>query len=449
MNTLTLEIKKEFSCDVLVIGGGPAGLAAAIAASRNGADTILAELNGYLGGTGTAGLVTPFMTSYDTEGKTQLIRGLFDELVRRMEARGGAIHPSKVPLGTAYAGYRVGGHQNLTPFNSEDLKKVSEELCLESGVRLFYHLLFIDAEAENGTVRAAYFATKNGIYKINAKVFIDCTGDADLAAAVGAETVYGDGNGDVQAVSTFFLITGVDKEALDAHSFGATDMRKKFYMDEIEAERAAGNYPIHRNKIMLIETPSGEWALNMTQMDDVDGLDPEQITAAEIEGRTQIDYILAFLKKHVAGCRNVRLVQSAPALGVRETRRIVGEYTVTFDDADQSVHYDDGVFCCANSMDIHKKGYVQYVVRKSSAPYWFPYRALLAKEFGNLMAAGRCASVEREVMAAIRVMPPCIAMGEAAGIGAAIAVKHGVSPKEIDVSELLATLRAAGVYLGD
>jgi hypothetical protein len=366
-----------------------------------------------------------------------------------MEARGGAIHPSKVPLGTAYAGYRVGGHQNLTPFNPEDLKKVSEELCQESGVRLFYHLLFIDAEAENGTVRAAYFATKNGIYKISAKVFIDCTGDADLAAAVGAETVYGDGSGDVQAVSTFFLITGVDKAALDSHSFGPTDVRKKFYMDEIETERAAGNYPIHRNKIMLIETPNGDWALNMTQMDGVDGLDPEQITAAEIEGRNQIDCILAFLKKHVAGCKNVRLVQSAPALGVRETRRIVGEYTVTFDDADQSVHYEDGVFCCANSMDIHKKGYVQYVVRKSPAPYWFPYRALLAKEFRNLMAAGRCASVERDVMAAIRVMPPCIAMGEAAGVGAAIAVKHGVSPKEIDVAELLTALRAAGVYLGD
>lgn len=448
MQSVTLNVTKEFTCDVLVVGGGPAGIASAIASARNGAQTILAEQNGYLGGTGTAGLVNPFMTSYDTEGEVQLIRGIFDETVRRMEELGGAIHPSKVALGTAYAGYRVAGHKHITPFDGETLKKVSERMCLESGVRLLYHLFLVDAECEGETVRAAYFATKKGVYKITAKVFIDCTGDADLAVLAGAPTVFGDGAGEVQAASLFFAVTGVDKEALDARCLDETDMRKKFYMDEIEAERAAGNYPIMRNKIMLIENLNGEWSLNMAQVDDVDGTDPEAVTAAEIESRRQIDYILAFLRKHVAGCEKIRLTKSAPALGIRETRRIVGEYEVSLADADVSYRYEDAVFCCSNSLDIHKKGFVQYVARKSSAPYWFPYRALLAKSHTNLMAAGRCASAAREVMGAIRVMPPCFAMGEAAGTGAAIAVRHGISPKAVDTKELTDTLRAAGVYLG-
>lgn len=448
MAEVKLNVKKEFACDVLVVGGGPAGIAAAIAAARNGADTILTELNGYLGGTGTAGQVNPFMTSYDTEGDTQIIRGIFEEIVCRMEKIGGAIHPSKVPLGTAYAGYRVAGHKHVTPFDTEALKKISEELCIESGVRLLYHVMLIEAECDGERVTAAYFATKNGIYKITAKVFIDCTGDADLAFLAGAPTVYGDGQGEVQAASMFFTISGVDKAALDAHSLNETDMRKKFYMDEIEAERAAGNYPIQRNKIMLIENLNGEWSLNMAQVDDVDGTDPEAVTKAEIESRKQIDYIIAFLRKYVAGCENVCLAHSAPTLGVRETRRIVGEYEVSLADADVSVRYDDAVFCCSNSLDIHKKGYVQYIARKSNAPYWFPYRSLLAKSHVNLMAAGRCASAAREVMAAIRVMPPVFAMGEAAGTGAALAVKHGISPKAVDAKELTDTLRAAGVYLG-
>lgn len=448
MQEIKLQIKKEFSCDVLVVGGGPAGIAAAVASARNGADTILTELNGYLGGTGTAGMVNPFMTSYDTDGKTQIIRGIFDEIVRRMEERGGAIHPSKVPLGTAYAGYRVAGHKNIAPFNAEALKKVSEDMCVESGVRLMYHLMLIDAENENGTVRAAYFATKDGIYKITAKVFIDCTGDADLAVAAGAETIYGDGEGEVQSASLFFSIAGVNKEALDAHSLNEQDMRKKFYMDEIEAERAAGNYPIARNKIMLIENLNGEWSLNMSQVDDVDGTDPVSVTNGEIESRRQIDYIIAFLRKYVAGCENIYLVHSAPALGIRESRRIVGEYELSLSDADESVHFEDTILCCASSLDIHKKGYVQYIARKSTAPYYMPYRSLLAKGISNLMAAGRCASAAREVMGAIRVMPPVFAMGEAAGTGAALAVRNHCTPKEVDAKLLTDTLRAGGAYLG-
>ena len=447
MTELKLPIAKEISCDVLVLGGGAAGIASAIAAARHGADTILADQNGHLGGTATAGLVAPFMTSYNVEGTIQLIRGFYDELITRMEKEGGAVHPSKGTINSAYTAYRTAGHQNLAAFEYETLKRVSEEICEESGVHLMYHMTFLTCDTENGKITAAYFATKAGIYKINAKMFIDCSGDADLADKAGAPTVYGNGEGDVQAVSLFFTVRGVDKEKMDAHMHSAPDVETKFYMKEIVEEREKGNYPLYRNKIMLFEGFGGEWVVNMAQVDGVNGLVPEEVTSAEITSRQQIGYILRFLRKYVAGCENVELAKSAASLGVRETRRIIGVYNTKKEDAQNSVRFDDAIFCCANSMDIHTKGYVNYVARKSTDPYYIPYRSLLPLKVDNLLVAGRCAAGDREVLAAIRVMPPCFAMGQAAGTAAALSLRDGVMPKELCVKTLVDTLLRDGVYI--
>ena len=444
----SFNIEKEISCDVLVVGGGCAGVAAGVCAARHGADTIIAEQNGYLGGTATAGMVGPFMTSYDAKGETQLIRGFFDEFVRRMEKIGGAVHPSRAEYDSAYTAYRTAGHRNLTAFSGEAYKRIAEDMCAESGVRLMYHLFLIGADSDGGRVTAAYFATKNGIYKISAKMFIDCSGDADLAYYSGAQTIYGDGNGEVQAASLFFSVTGVDKEKMDKHMRSSSSMEEKFYMNEILEEREKGNFPLYRAKIMLFEGIGDEWLVNMTQLDDVNAVVPEEATAAEIEGRRQIDYVVSFLKKYAAGCENIKLARSAASLGVRESRRIEGEYTVTKEDAVESVKFEDSVFCCSNSMDIHKKGRVEYVVRKSDEPYFIPYRSLVAKGFENLLAAGRCISADREVMGAIRVMPPCFAMGQAAGTAAAMCAADGIGAGEIDTARLVAELKNDGVYLG-
>lgn len=441
-------IEKEISCDVLVVGGGCAGVAAGVCAARHGADTIIAEQNGYLGGTATAGMVGPFMTSYDAKGETQLIRGFFDEFVRRMEKISGAVHPSRAEYDSAYTAYRTAGHRNLTAFNGEAYKRIAEDMCAESGVRLMYHLFLIGADSDGGRVTTAYFATKSGIYKISAKMFIDCSGDADLAYYSGAQTIYGDGNGEVQAASLFFSVTGVDKEKMDKHMRSSSSMEEKFYMNEILEEREKGNFPPYRAKIMLFEGIGDEWLVNMTQLDDVNAVVPEEATAAEIEGRRQIDYVVSFLKKYAAGCENIRLARSAASLGVRESRRIEGEYTVTKEDAVESVKFEDSVFCCSNSMDIHKKGRVEYVVRKSDEPYFIPYRSLVAKGFENLLAAGRCISADREVMGAIRVMPPCFAMGQAAGTAAAMCAADGIGAGEIDTARLVDELKNDGVYLG-
>lgn len=447
--TVNLPVTRTFDCDVLVIGGGAAGISTAISSARHGAKTILAERNGVLGGTATAGLVAPFMSSTTPDGNTLLIRGVFEEFVNNMIAENGAIHPLDAQIGS-WTAYRDRGHHGLTTFDYECFKRTADKMCKDSGVELLYHLLFVKAEVKKGHIKAAYFATKDGVWKITAKTYVDCTGDGDVAFQAGAPYVYGDGEGDIQASSLFFTVRGVDKAAMDAHNEAckkADDFEGQFYMREILAAREAGEFPMWRQKIALFENLDGTYTVNMGQSDGVDGLDPKQVTEAEISGREQAAIIVKFLRKYVKGCENCELAATAADLGVRETRRIVGEYVVTAEDAKNSVSYPDAVFCCANHMDIHRKGRVEYVARNTNDPYYFPYRALVPQNVDNLLCAGRCASAERPVMAAIRVIPPCFAMGQAAGTAAAMSALNGVSPKNVDTEKLVEALKADGVYL--
>lgn len=445
-----IPVTRSFDCDVLVIGGGTAGTGAAICSARHGAKTILAERNGVLGGTATAGLVAPFMSSTTPDGKTFLIRGVYEDLVNRMIAQGGAIHPLEAQIGS-WTAYRDKGHHGLTTFDYECLKRTMEQMCTEAGVDLMYHMLFIKADTRKGRIKATYFATKDGIWKITAKQYIDCTGDGDLAAQAGVPMVYGDGEGgENQAVSLFFTVRGVDKAKMDAHNakcLAEGDYEGQWYMNEIKAAREKGEFPSWRNKIALFENLDGTYTVNMAQSDGVDGLDPKQVTDAEVEGRVQCAEIVKFLRKYVEGCENVELNSTAADLGVRETRRIEGVYTATTEDAKNSVKYPDPIFCCANSMDIHRKGFVEYVARNTNEPFYLPYRSLLPLNVDNLLVAGRCAAAERPVMAAVRVMPPCFAMGQAAGTAAALSVKDGIGPKDLNPDKLVQTLKEDGVYL--
>ena len=172
-------------CDVLVIGGGPAGIGAAVGAAKSGARTVLVERYGFLGGNATASLVGPFMTSFSADGRAQVIRGVFDELVRRMERLGGAVHPSKVPAGVAQSAYMLPGHVGVTPFEPESMKLVSAELCLEHGVELLLHTIFIEPIMDEGAVHGAIVHNKGGLQAIRAASTVDCSADADVAALAG------------------------------------------------------------------------------------------------------------------------------------------------------------------------------------------------------------------------------------------------------------------------
>ena len=444
-HTLSLKITRSFKCEVLVIGGGVAGISAAVCAAREGADVMLCEQGGCLGGTASQGLVGPFMSSFDPTGDHQVIKGFMDEFIHRMAEKGGAIHPNECRGGDGYSAYRIKGHIGVTPFDPECLKFTAEEVCEEAGVRLLYHMFFVSCEKnDDGKITAAFFATKNGIYEVKADVFIDCTGDADVAAASGAPFVYGDKDGNTQVSSVFFMVDNINKEELQKHIDKypeSTNLRQRYLEDIVEEEQKKGTFPCGRSRVSAFESVNGMWRVNMTQYDKKANLtDPECVTDAEITCRKQIMPLMAFLRKNVPGFENARYLRSADVLGIRESRRIIGEKTLTIDDMTSGAHFEDAICTVGSAVDFHasqkKDGSYDgkyYVTGSSSVE--IPYGALLPKNVQNLIVAGRCLSADQLAHSAVRVMPPCFAMGQAAGVAAAMAVKEGSSAKDIDLAE--------------
>lgn len=440
---ITLDVQKQYECDVLVCGGGVSGFAAAVSSARSGAKTVLIESGGFLGGTATKGLVGPFMTCYDAEGKNQIIRGLFSELVERLVAENGAIHPSKCPGSDSYSGYRMTGHIGVTPFDYEVLKRVLEKTCVEAGVKLLYHTTLIGCEKEGNKITCAYAADGNDIVAIKAKAFIDTTGSASLAQKAGAETMRGREDGTLQTASMFFTIAGVDEEFLDRHMREHTDMQQRFFMEEMKG------FPCGTLKLRIYKNPHDTWTVNMAQVDEqLNELDCEAVTNAEISQRQQIVKIVDYLKKNIPGLENIRLVRSASDIGIRESRRMVGKSIFCGDDILNAKRFDDRIAVCANSIDIHQKVGVAYTAH-SKENYYIPLSCLISNNVENLLGAGKCVSADKYAFAAIRVMPPCIAMGEAAGVTAALAAKRDISVSAVPYADVQKILLDNGAYLGD
>ena len=441
-----LPIWKE--ADVLVIGGGPAGIAAAVCAARHGAHVILCEQNGYLGGLPTGGLVGPFMTCYDPPMKRQVIQGFFEEFVQRMIKAGGAMHPSQMEAGSSYSAWRVRGHAHITPFDSEIFKSVAEETCAEAGVTLLFNMMFQRTITFTGRIDTAIFAAKGGPRAIRAKIVIDCTGDADVAYEAGAPFEVGkNNNGQPQPASLFFLIDGVDKEKLEAYRATCSDISEMWFMDKVREAREKGEFPIPREKVALYESLDGVWRVNMSRIDHYDYCNPEDLTHAQIEGRKQVHIIIDFLKKYIPGCANIRLLGSAPMLGVRESRRIIGDFVLTGAEMKLSTRHDDDIFLSGNRFDTHIGSKVVYESTRGDDPYGVPYRILLPQKISNLLVAGRCASGDQECLAAIRVIPPCFAMGQGAGTAAALCIRDNVTPAHVNTDELRTWLCQDGACL--
>jgi len=442
--------------DVLVIGGGPAGLGASIGAAKSGAKVLLVERYGFLGGNATASLVGPFMTSYSADGRTQVIRGVFDELVRRMEAMGGAIHPSKVPAAVAKSAYMKHGHTGVTPFDPEAMKLVSAEMCLEYGVELLLHTIFIDPIMEGDTVRGAILHNKGGLQAVHAHTTIDCSADADVAARAGVPFHVGRASdGLTQPMTMFFRVGNVDG-ALVADYFKEHPEeieQRMAFSSCIKAAQANGDYSIPRERLSLYESPQeGVWRVNVSRILGTDGTNAEDLTRAEIIGRRQVMEILAFLRKYVPGFANCTLIDTAAQVGVRETRRIVGEYTLTAEDLIAARGFPDTIAYAAYPMDIHSPtdggGGVSNKGETGNA-YQIPFRCLVPQGVEHLLVAGRCVSATHEALGAIRVMPPSFAMGEAAGTAAALAAAEGMRPRDVPVGWVQELLTKHGAYLGE
>ncbi|MBQ6240952.1 MAG: FAD-dependent oxidoreductase [Firmicutes bacterium] len=461
MNTILFSKKVEvrYQAQVVVVGGGPSGFCAAVAAARAGADTLLIEEGGCAGGMATRGLVGPFMTSYDKDGKQMIIRGLFEELVNRMVMRGGAIHPEGVRAGTAFTSWIVLGHDHVTPFEPECLKIVMDEMLAEAGVRVLYHTRFVEPVVQDGTIRQIIIDSKAGLEAVSADVFIDCTGDADVAYRAGVPCEKGNEElGLIQPASLFFQIGNVRLAPLEADIVAHKD---QFYRKDgvnyrslhwrVTEAREHGDWPLQRVSIGLFRgVKEDEWFINTSRVMGVDATDNQSLTRGEIEGRKQVEIIFNFFRKYVPGCEDARLLCSASTFGIRESRHVKGLYRLMTDDLLEGKVPSDSICLASNSVDVHGRfGPLsnQYAAIRNGRWYGIPYRCLVPERIDNLLVAGRCVSAESDAAGAIRVMPPSTAMGQAAGQAAAMAVQQRLAVSDVSVSELQQKLREQGAFL--
>ena len=457
---IDLNAARDSSFEVAVVGAGPSGVCAAISAARLGAKTVLIEEGGFSGGMATRGLVGPFMTCYDSDGENMIIRGLFEEIVCRMVERGYAIHPRDVRAGTAFTSWIKVGHDHVTPFEAEGLKIILDEMLTEAGVEILYHTSFLSPILEENTLSGIVCSSKAGIEIIRAKVFIDCTGDGDLAARCGVPYEMGNEElGLIQPATMFYHISNVDTDALEAdiqanlHNFYRKDgVNYRSLHWRVTEARENGDWNLDRVSIGLFRMPKkDEWCVNTSRIMGIDSTDNRSLTHAEIVGRQQAEHITAFFKKYVPGCEDVRIKSTASHVGIRESRHIRGEYRLTADDLLSAKVPEDSVFVAANSVDVHGRfgpKSNEYIPIEGKY-YGIPYRSLVPVDIEGLLLAGRCLSADSTAAGAVRVMPPCMAMGQASGTAAALSVSNGCSVRTLDTDILRRTLKENGVYLGE
>lgn len=449
----------DYTTDVLVVGGGPAGVCAAIAAARNGAKTLVIEKSGMLGGMATQGLVGPFMTCYDKAGEKMIIRGLFEEIVERLVARGGALHPKGVFGNGPYSAWIPKGHDHVTPFNPEELKVLLDEMCAEAGVKVLFHTMFLEPVVKDNRAAGARVFGKGGSKTVSAKIVIDATGDGDYAYRAGVPCTLGDGNGRLMPATMFFHVCNIDSKRLIAdieankHTFHKKDgVSYRGFHWYVTKAIEAGEWDLPRRCLNMYRGVGPDvWLVNNGRIPGVDSTDSESLSKAEVEGRRQTKVMMDFLRKYVPGCENIVLMGTGSTVGIRESRHVEGEAMLKVEDVMNCVVPEDSVFLAANSVDVHGgKNNPMVSSYKTINANWYgvSYRCLVAKGVENLLLAGRCLSGEPAAAGAVRVMPPCMAMGQAAGTAAALALKNGVTPRALDTEKLLARLRGQKAFLG-
>jgi hypothetical protein len=441
--------------DVLVVGGGNAGCAAALAAARTGSRVLLAERYGFLGGTATASMVGPWMTFHS--GEDRIVGGIAQEIVERLVARGGS--PGHLHDASDYV-------PTITPFDPEIHKALLFEMMRESGVALLLHAWFLDALRDGRRVAGARCATVGGVRELVAQRTIDATADAYVAASAGVPTQQGDARGRVQPASLMFRLSHVDLAVLAQYLRQHPDqMRSSLKMHERtpgaltavaglyqlwDAARARGAVTVPRELVSFFATPyADEVTVNMTRVLDIDPLDPDDLTRAEVEARAQVMQLLDFFRQDVPGFANARIAATATQIGVRESRRIEGEYTLTADDVLTGRTFDDAVARSAYPIDIHNPTGSGTTTRRLApgSSYEIPYRCLVPKNADDLLVAGRCISTTHEALASTRLTPTVMTLGQAAGTAAALSLQLGCSPRELDPAPLRERLIRDGVDL--
>jgi hypothetical protein len=453
MRASTRSDSPEF--DVLVVGGGNAGCAAAIAAARHGARTLLLERYGFLGGTATAAMVGPWMTFHSA--KERIVGGIAQEMVERLMRKGAS--PGHLADSSDYVA-------TITPFDPEVHKALLFEMMQEAGVSLLLHAYFLSAQLDGEAVCGATFATVGGTRTYRGRVVIDATADALVAASAGVPTQQGDERGRVQPATLMFRLSHVDLAALATYLREHPDeMRSSLPPQERvpaaltavaglnglwERARADGLVDVPRELVSFFISPyPDEVTVNMTRVVNIDPLDPDDLTRAEVESRLQAMQLLEFFRRRVPGFAGARIAATGTQVGIRESRRIVGRYTLTREDVLQARRFDDAVARSAYPIDVHNPSGSGTSTQRLAPgeSYEVPYRTLLPVNREQLLVAGRCISTTHEALASTRLTPTVMTLGQAAGTAAALACARGVRVADIDTNELRAQLVADGVDL--
>ena len=448
--------------DVVVIGGGPAGTVASIAAAREGARVACVERYGFLGGTLTAAMVAPMMGFH--AGEQQVVRGIPQEIVDRLIALGASPGHVPDPIDFCYT---------VTPFDYEGLKRVYLEMAVEAGVDLWLHTVFLDAVSRGGRVESVRVWQKDGIKELRAPIFVDASGDADLAVSAGCPVVIGrEGDQQTQPMTLMFRLGSVDWEALMAylsaheeeiqHGQGVHERIEIEWLRRlplrgfagftslVAAARERGEWTIPRDRLLVFEgVRPGEAVVNTTRVLNRLGILGRDLARAEIEGRQQAYAVAEFLKNRIPGFSATYLLETPAQIGVRETRRIVGDYTLTAEDVLSGRKFDDAIACGAYPIDIHDPVSERLVAKRlpEGEYYTIPYRCLLPRGGQNWLVAGRCISSTHEAFAAFRVSAIVMAIAQAAGTAAAMAARAGVSPRAVDAQTLRKVLLDRGAFV--
>lgn len=463
-------LKNDSKFDVIVTGGGPAGIIAAVAAARTGASTLLIEGAGFVGGVAAMGL--PFQGVF-TNAEERIIEGIGGELIDRLIALGSAADVRNVGEGAPRGKGTPKFNARWISYHPEALKFMALEMLHEAGVELLLHTTISGVMTEGDSVVGVYVTNKSGRKEVRASCVVDCTGDGDIATLGGAPFEKGE-SGTLQPMTMTFTMSNVDlvktvdagravrlphevvegSERWKSPRFGSYDVDLK--PDGAKLEEAFPDYGRILTEVNMKDLRDGVFhGGNMVHIPGLDGSDGAQLSKAEFDSRRLVFRLGLFLREHVPGFEQANMVATSARIGVRETRRVLGDYYLTYEDVVAGRRFDDVVTLGGYRVDIHGyDGGPVYVEPgkgtqiKDYGSYDIPYRILLPEGVNGVIMAGRCVSASHVAQGSLRVMGTAMGMGHAAGTAAALAAAAGVQPRELDVAKLQATLREQNAKLG-
>lgn len=449
---------KNLEYDVVIIGGGPSGVNAAIASAREGAKTLLVERYGYLGGMLTNAGTGPMMTFH--AGKKQVVKGIPEEIIKRM------IDNDDSP---GHMDDFVGYASSVTPFSVEGLKVAMENLALEAGVEILYHTTYLGCTSEDGHIEKVRLFAKGGEFFVRAKVFVDASADADLAVHSGSAVQYGRESDQLAQPMTMnakvynvdrekvrkFLHENVDRTFAKSHEVidGSSRIGMNAELDELKFAIKNKELSFNREMVLFFETNNkGEFIINMSRISKRSAINPFELTKAEIEGRKQVGELIIFLRKYIPGFEKCILANTGPNIGIRESNKINGVYMLNEHDLLDNVMFEDAIAMGGYPIDIHSpegKSETEHRFLKPSSWYSVPYRSLQTTTSDNLIVVGRCISATHEALAAVRVTPIAMAIGQAGGTAAALSAKQNIDVRKLDIDLLRKSLKNQGAFLDE